>query len=80
MAIKDGNEKLSSYFIEIADADLNFRDKNGKTALMYTCESGHHNLVGMLLQKKADPNILDKVKLNFHFILFIRLINFFFSF
>lgn len=61
MTIKDGNEKLSSYFIE-TDADLNFRDKNGKTALMYTCESGHHNLVGMLLQKNADPNIIDKVK------------------
>ena len=63
MTIKDGNEKLSIYFIEKADVDLNFRDKNGKTALMYTCESGHHNLVGMLLQKNADPNIIDKVRL-----------------
>lgn len=63
MTIRDGNDKLASYFIEKADADLNFRDKNGKTALMYSCEMGNHNIVGMLLRRNADPNIADKVQL-----------------
>jgi ankyrin repeat protein len=61
MSIKDGNEKMSAYFIEKAEADLNFREKNGKTALMYACESGNHTVVGLLLKKNADPNIVDKV-------------------
>lgn len=60
-AIKDGSEKLAAFFISKPEADLNFRDKGGKTALMYACEMGNHSLVGLLLKRNADPNIIDKV-------------------
>lgn len=61
MSVKDGNDKLSTYFIQKTDADINFRDKYGKSALMYACEAGNYKLVDLLLEKKADPNLIDKV-------------------
>ena len=63
LSVKDGNNKLSSYFIEKAEADLNFRDKNGRTALMYACDSGNYPTVELLMKKNADPNVVDKVLL-----------------
>ncbi len=61
-SVKDGNDKLSSYFIEKGEADLNFRDKNGKTALMYACEAGDYHIVELLMKRNADPNVVDKVE------------------
>ena len=61
LTVKDGNDKLSNYFIEKADVELNFRDKNGKTALMYACEAGNYHLVELLINKNADLNISDRV-------------------
>lgn len=67
MSIKDSNNMLSSYLIEKVDIDLNFRDKNGKNALMYSSEIGNYNIVDLLVKKNADPNLIDKVELNSFF-------------
>lgn len=47
-------------------ADPNLQDKDGSTALMYAAEHGHEKCVRRLIKnKKGDPNIRDKVVLNF---------------
>jgi len=42
-----------------AGADLNAKDKDGKTALMYAAENGHADAVRSLLDKGADVNAKD---------------------
>lgn len=60
MTIKNNNEKLYSFFIEKAEPDLNFRDKSGKSALMYASETDNYDLIELLLRKGADANLIDK--------------------
>ena len=39
--------------------DLNYRDAFGTTAIMYACFKNDENMVKYLLDKKADPNLVD---------------------
>mmetsp|Transcript_103 Transcript_103/g.398 ORF Transcript_103/g.398 Transcript_103/m.398 type:complete len:424 (-) Transcript_103:505-1776(-) len=39
------------------DVEIDFQDKNGKTALHYAAEYGHDDLVEWLLAKDADPTV-----------------------
>ena len=38
--------------------------QNGDTGLMWASEGGYTEIVSVLLEAKADPNITDKVKLH----------------
>jgi hypothetical protein len=41
------------------DADVNFKDGYGHTALYEACEAGHNEVIDTLLDEGADPNITD---------------------
>eukprot|EP00434_Breviolum_minutum_P032768 symbB.v1.2.028979.t1/scaffold2981.1/size65978/4 len=43
-----------------AKADLNLKDKNGDTALMWAAKKGHREIVKELISAKADLNLKDK--------------------
>jgi ankyrin repeat protein len=43
-----------------AKADLNLRDPEGSTALMIAIINAHFDLAAMLLEKGADPNVVDE--------------------
>jgi len=42
--------------------DINFRDTNGLTALMYAVETGDEDIVNMLLGAGADPNLQEELR------------------
>uniref|UniRef100_A0A8D2B9K7 Uncharacterized protein n=1 Tax=Sciurus vulgaris TaxID=55149 RepID=A0A8D2B9K7_SCIVU len=42
-------------------ADVNSRDKNGRTALMLACEIGSSTIVEALIKKGADLNLVDSL-------------------
>ncbi|KAF5578533.1 ankyrin repeat [Fusarium subglutinans] len=42
-----------------ADAEVDFVDKSGRTSLSWAAENGHANIVNLLLQKGANPNMKD---------------------
>jgi ankyrin repeat protein len=41
------------------DAPVDFKDKNGKTAVIHAVEKNHIDILIFLLQAKADPYIID---------------------
>lgn len=41
-------------------ADVNARDKNGRTALIHACEGGYIQIVRLLLEKQAAADLRDK--------------------
>lgn len=43
-----------------AGADVNSKDKKGRTALLIAAEKGHPEVVTLLLESKADVNVTDK--------------------
>ena len=43
-------------------ADINRKDKDGKTALMIATVNGHYDLVEALLENKADITIVNEVR------------------
>ena len=53
--------------------DLNQRDKEGKTALIYATISNRAEMVKYLLEMGADVNIVDAVRLNNILLVLIRL-------
>ncbi|XP_056651193.1 fibronectin type 3 and ankyrin repeat domains protein 1 isoform X3 [Monodelphis domestica] len=51
-----GNKEVASLLIE-AGADVNMKDKDGKTPLMVAVLNNHEELVQLLLEKGADPSV-----------------------
>ncbi|KAI0536695.1 hypothetical protein GGR58DRAFT_381547 [Xylaria digitata] len=58
--VEYGNEKVSYFFLVTKQCDINLKDKQGKTVLMYAAESGYSVLVEALLQKDADISVAAK--------------------
>ena len=61
--LADGNardSKLQSTVSPAIKADPNICDKNGATALMHASANGCSDIVELLLQAKADPNIVER--------------------
>ena len=55
-----GHESCMKKFLEY-EPELNLREKmNGETALHMAARSGHHGIVSLLLDKGADPTIVDE--------------------
>ena len=51
-----GNQKVASLLID-AGADVNVKDKDGKTPLMVAVLNNHEELVQLLLDKGADASV-----------------------
>jgi ankyrin repeat protein len=56
-AVSDGN--LDEVVRILPNAKVDFEDENGDTALMLAVYHGYFNIVKLLLQKGADPNIIN---------------------
>ena len=51
-----GNEKITQLLIN-ADADLNFKNADGDTALICAVTDGQTHIVDLLVSKKADVTV-----------------------
>ena len=60
-ASKDGDVQMIQDLLENVEIDINHRDDEGQTALYTACEEGKTEIVKMLLDSNADPNICTKV-------------------
>uniref|UniRef100_A0A8D0KPX1 Retinoic acid induced 14 n=1 Tax=Strix occidentalis caurina TaxID=311401 RepID=A0A8D0KPX1_STROC len=58
LAIQNGHTEVCKYLLDHG-ADINTRDKNGRTALMMACEVGSLNMVEAFLRKGADVSLVD---------------------
>ena len=59
-AIKDGDDFLIQDLLENVVIDINHQDNEGHTALFAACEEGKTEVVEMLLDSNADPNVCTK--------------------
>merc|ERR1719331_973751 len=57
-ASRYGHTEIAEVFIQ-AGAEVNAKDKSGRTALMYAAHKGHAAVAKVLLDAKADVNALD---------------------
>ena len=58
-AAASGDLRMVRFFLEIG-ADVNAKNKDGKTAPMVALERGYIEVVKLLLDKGADVNVKDK--------------------
>ena len=59
-AVFDGDIDLAINLLENGKFDLNKQDQQGRTLLHYTGSRGQIDMIELLLEKGADPNIKDK--------------------
>ncbi|EPY73157.1 retinoic acid induced 14-like protein [Camelus ferus] len=60
LAAQNGHSEVCRFLLDHG-ADVNSRDKNGRTALMLACEIGSSNIVEALIKKGADLNPVDSL-------------------
>uniref|UniRef100_A0A8C3RN94 Retinoic acid induced 14 n=1 Tax=Chelydra serpentina TaxID=8475 RepID=A0A8C3RN94_CHESE len=58
LAVQNGHAEICRHLLNHG-ADVNSRDKNGRTALMLACEAGGLNIVEALIRKGADFSLVD---------------------
>ncbi|KAJ7427840.1 retinoic acid induced 14 [Willisornis vidua] len=58
LAVQNGHTEVCKYLLDHG-ADINTRDKNGRTALMMACEAGSLNMVEAFLRRGADVSLID---------------------
>ncbi|EMD68554.1 hypothetical protein COCSADRAFT_22990 [Bipolaris sorokiniana ND90Pr] len=56
VAAKYGDEEIVKLLLRKDEADVNFKDMNGRTPLLWAAFGGHLTIFECLLQKKADVN------------------------
>ncbi len=56
---KQGNDKIVRLFLQ-AGIDVNIKNNDGQTALMYAAYNGHKSTVELLLKSGANINVVDK--------------------
>ncbi len=56
-ALKFGKKLMAKYFINKLDVDVNQKDSIGATPLIWTTLAGQVNMVDLLIEAGADPNI-----------------------
>ena len=66
-----GNERVCKTILDLG-ANINLRDKDGKTALMIAVVNGHQGMVQRLLEKNADLTIKNEVCKLHGFIYFFK--------
>ncbi|XP_077922745.1 ankycorbin isoform X4 [Halichoerus grypus] len=60
LAVQNGHSEVCRFLLDHG-ADVNSRDKNGRTALMLACEISSSNIVEALIKKGADLNLVDSL-------------------
>ncbi|KAJ7396999.1 hypothetical protein BTVI_139429 [Pitangus sulphuratus] len=58
LAVQSGHTEVCKYLLDHG-ADINTRDKNGRTALMMACEVGNLNMVDAFLRRGAHVSLVD---------------------
>jgi ankyrin repeat protein len=58
MLLKEGHTEIVQLLLE-KGADVNAKNKYGRTALIYATERGYTEIVQLLLEKGADVNAKD---------------------
>ncbi|KAJ6656091.1 hypothetical protein lerEdw1_004140 [Lerista edwardsae] len=58
LAVQNGHSEVCKYLLE-QGADINSRDKNGRTAMMLACEAGNLSIAEVLIRKGADTTLAD---------------------
>ena len=62
-ASKEGDTKIVQELCQKMISNItNYKEKDGKTALIHACAEGKTDIVDILLKYKADPNICSKFK------------------
>ncbi|KAL4807903.1 ankyrin repeat-containing domain protein [Aspergillus unguis] len=59
MAITMGHRQAAEVLVTDSRVDVNYRDRSGRTALMWALTHGHEDLISLLLRHGADPDMLD---------------------
>ena len=58
--VNNGYRDLAELMLAtIPTLDVNVKDKDGRTPLMYACKSGNQKFVETLLNRSASPNVSD---------------------
>lgn len=60
LAVQNGHGEVCRFLLDHG-ADVNSRDKNGRTALMVACELGSPKVVEALMSKGADLTLVDSL-------------------
>jgi ankyrin repeat protein len=58
------NLEIAKIFINDRKADINVKDNESKSVLIHACDTGHLEIVKLLIEKGADINHKDKLGLN----------------
>ena len=56
-AAKDGNEEEVKRILQLPETEINSRDSQGKTALIWAAYTGNEEIVQLLLEKFADVKV-----------------------
>ena len=56
-AARDGNEKEVKRILQLPETEINSRDSQGKTALIWAAYTGNEEIVQLLLEKFADVKV-----------------------
>ena len=56
-AARDGNEEEVKRILQLPETEINSRDSQGKTALIWAAYTGNEEIVQLLLEKFADVKV-----------------------
>ena len=56
-AARDGNEKEVKRILQLPETEINSKDSQGKTALIWAAYTGNEEIVQLLLEKFADVKV-----------------------
>ncbi len=55
------NEYIFTYLMDVYEADIDSRNEDGQTLLMYCIEKGYFNMIDMLISNDCDVSLQDNV-------------------
>ena len=58
---KQFDEYIFTYLIDVLEADINIKNQDGQTLLMYCIEKGYLSMIDMLISNDCDVNLQDNV-------------------
>ena len=64
-AVMQGSIAAAQKIIKAGNVDINHQDKDGRTALYIAAFNGHLDMIRLLLDAGANPNLADKFKQRF---------------
>ena len=61
LASSSGRTEVVRYLLSSIDSDVNHKNKNGQTPLIYAASKNHPAIVKLLLENNADINVQDRL-------------------